>query len=556
MLAHPRFPPALLTLAALVWGASWACAEVEVEAVNSTLSVVTTRGDAEAVQPDGKLLVATFVRSSSGDWRVALRRFSADGAADAAYDARALDARQVDQLVALPNGQTLVTGFFGADPNANAGDPAGAAPDPMAIVRLNADGSLDETFQPPALPVEAGSWLQPLPGGGGLISSYLPGFDDRSTSQFSLSRLTAGGEVDPAFHASFAPGENVRTIEAEAGGRLLCLGDSGGSALFRLNADGSRDDTFRSGLPAGVEIGPLAPLPDGRLLVAFGDDDAGTVARLNADGSVDPGFNVLLPGAAERLLPLADGSVLVMGDLTGPDGSGDYGLYRIDSAGNVTTVWDPASPDELFEVALLAGGGFAVNVVAEAEDGTRFGVVETFDAAGTRLARTPLGGGRFASLLRPRPDGGLYVDSFSPALLDDGPFFGPPPSAGVAAIKAGPTVRIEALRSAGYAGAQKKAKFMLTRTGDLSKDLEVVYAVKGTAVSGQDYRPLRGRRIIKAGRATAKIKVRPIGPRYGRVRPGGASIKLILGENPSYNVAAPAAAKVRLRNHRTARSTP
>ena len=52
--------------------------------------------------------------------------------------------------------------------------------------------------------------------------------------------------------------------------------------------------------------------------------------------------------------------------------------------------------------------------------------------------------------------------------------------------------------------------FTLTRTGDVSQPLTVVYTVAGIAQNGVDYQPLSGAKKIKAGETSATIKVHPL----------------------------------------------
>lgn len=577
----------LVTLAA----AAGARADIAIKALSPDVSLVTGDTNAKTVQADGKLVLSGWVESTTtAAWTTSLARYTPDGAADPTFDASALQARQIDQLAALPGGKILVVGRFGADPNAgikaaindddadddddddnDEGDVA-MAPDPDAIIRLNADGSRDSSFQPGVLTLDWITAVDVLNDGGLLVSGYhTAATQTDAISPFGLVWLTADGAVNASFHGDFAPGVFVDSVKVQSDGRILIVASVGDyslrSTICRVSADGSPDATFHSGLAADAEIDAVTLLSDGRLLVATSPadddgDDRGTITRLNGDGSVDPTFAPQSSGSIEQLFTLGNDAVLALGDAAGSDGTLHSEADLIDPSGSVKVLSDPASADWFDSVSPLAGGGFAVGLAVTAADGTQSGAVEIFDASGTLLSRTPLDADLYATSLLPRPAGGVYAfTSANPSdLLAPPPLgatiFSPPPGPGIS-IKAGPTVQIGVLRSAGYAGATKKAKFLLTRGGDLSKDLKVKYQVRGTAVSGRDYLPLRGEKIIKAGRATAKIKVRPMeGLRYGRVRTGGASVRLVLMERRAYRLGAPSVAKVHLLNHRGTKSQP
>lgn len=569
----------LVTLATV----SGARADMAIQALNPDVSLVTgveNSQTAQAVQADGKLVITGWVELADGAWLNTLRRYTPDGAADPTFDASALQPRWIDQVVALPDGKILVVGRFGPDPNApinpndadddDDDDDEAFVPDPDVLIRLNADGSRDATFQLPALTLAWISAVNVLSDGGLLLSGYHAATtQNEAITPFALVRLTADGQVDASFHGDFPAGVYAESVYVQPDNRIVVVARAGDewlrSTLLRLNADGSPDSAFHSGLAAGGQIDAVTLLTDGRLLVATHPDgdsgDHGTITRLNGDGSVDPDFALPLSSWVRQMIPLESGAVVALGDVFGSDGSWSSAMELIDPVGSVKTLSDVASPDVFDYIAPLAGGGFAASGAASAADGTPSAFVDTFDGAGMVRSRTAIGVHLYAALLLPRPTGGVYAilssaPSFcrfveDPPLLSAGTF-SPPPSPGVS-IKAGPTVRIEVLRPEGYAGAAKKAKFLLTRDGDLSKDLKVTYQVRGTAVSGRDYLPLRGQKIIKAGRATAKIKVRPIG---GRVKSGEASVKLMLVEKRAYSLGAPSVAKVHLLNRRGAKSKP
>ena len=83
------------------------------------------------------------------------------------------------------------------------------------------------------------------------------------------------------------------------------------------------------------------------------------------------------------------------------------------------------------------------------------------------------------------------------------------------------------------------ASFTLVRAGDASQPLTVVYRIKGSAVAGTDYLPLTGRKTMKAGKASVKIRVTTL--------PGGeGTLQLELPRTHAYTVATPAKAKVKL----------
>ena len=118
------------------------------------------------------------------------------------------------------------------------------------LVRLNPDGSLDETFQGGAnddiLQIEV------LEGGGILAAGYLQSYG--GVTRRGIVRLFADGTLDPGFNASEVFCSNVQSFARFLDGKILIADSFVGSPvpsylIVRLNANGSFDGSFISGFP-------------------------------------------------------------------------------------------------------------------------------------------------------------------------------------------------------------------------------------------------------------------------------------------------------------------
>jgi uncharacterized delta-60 repeat protein len=228
---------------------------------------VLARGYGHASQPDGKVIVAgsaDFGTGQAPQYDFALARYNTDGSLDASFGTGGkvtTDIASGDNIafgVALQaDGKVLVSGFseIGSKPN-------------FALVRYNADGSLDTSFG-------------------------------------------AGGKVTTAFGGS--AGDVAQSITIQADGKIVAAGYSYSSAgpksdfgLARYNSDGSLDTSFGNGgkvttdfiggndIASGIVIDG-----DGKIIVVGNNgSNAGfdfALARYNSDGSLDTSFN---PGHA------------------------------------------------------------------------------------------------------------------------------------------------------------------------------------------------------------------------------------------------------------------
>src|SRR6185295_12405433 len=130
--------------------------------------------------------------------------------------------------------------------------------------------------------------------------TMLGGGGSGSTARSDLGRLNADGSLD----ITFDPGANgaVNAIAVQPDGKILVGGSftmlgGGGTGttprnfIGRLNADGSVDLTFNPG--ASGPIWGLVVQPDGKILVGgsfatLGGGSRHFLGRLNANGSLDP----------------------------------------------------------------------------------------------------------------------------------------------------------------------------------------------------------------------------------------------------------------------------
>jgi uncharacterized delta-60 repeat protein len=216
--------------------------------------------------------------------------------------------------------------------------------------------------------------------------------------------------LDPAFQptALFNQSANavVVALAAQADGKVLAAGNfqaAGGvlsNNVLRLNADLSRDLSFRPALGANGLVQALAVQPDGKVLIGglftgYAGTTTGPVARLLPTGELDPTFQpdpALLGGQVAALAVQADGSVLVGGTASA---SLPGGLVRLLPSGGL----DPA-----FGVGSGAGSGKQVLALAvQPADGGIVvgGSFASFNGRGSQ------------SLVRLLPSGGLDP-SFTP----------------------------------------------------------------------------------------------------------------------------------------------
>ena len=351
-------------------------------------------GRAIAVQADGKILVGGFTSTTTAYF--ALARYNPDGSLDATFDGDGMLTVNVTTgadygyaLALQGDGKILMAGYAEGTNNN------------FALVRCNADGSLDTTFDGDGkltTDFAAGddrAYDLAVQSDGKIIAA---GYASGASADFALARYNPDGSLDTTFDGDgklttdFAGnGDIVLSVELQTGGKLVAAGYNNNPtnddfALARYNPDGSLDATFDgdgkvvTDLAGGDDYAySLALLGDGRLVAAgygyFSKYDFGAV-RYNADGSLETTFDgdgILLCdlyGSVEDVAGAAlqrDGKVVVVGYTMAssidfaiarynPDGSPDLGFG---TDGIVTTDF-ALQPDFATAVAVQADGKILV----------------------------------------------------------------------------------------------------------------------------------------------------------------------------------------------------
>lgn len=256
-------------------------------------------------------------------------------------------AGQITGIVPLANSKVLVIGSFTSI--------SGVAR--KNIARLNADGSVDTTFQldsriPADMIYAAAAQADGKILIGGQISVY-----GATESQNYLFRVSSTGAWDETFKPGryvYIPGVTygldgaVRAITIDSNGKILVGGDftAPKNHIARLNSDGTEDTSFNPGSGADGTVTHIALQSTGHIIIGGSFDNVdGTekakVARLSATGSLDAAFGIgLYGGSLQALAVQADNKVLLGGDFFGLNNTYDLPkLLRTSASGELDSTF-------------------------------------------------------------------------------------------------------------------------------------------------------------------------------------------------------------------------
>ncbi|MBI5278479.1 MAG: hypothetical protein HY854_18715 [Burkholderiales bacterium] len=336
-------------------------------------------GYSVTVQPDGKILVAGRTYNGS-NYDFGIVRLNADGTLDTDFDSDGKASIGVGSsaddasysVTVQPDGKILVGGesFNGSDYD-------------FGIVRLNADGSLDTSFDfDGKASVGVGSSqdrggysVTVQPDGKILVAGETYNGTDYD---FGIVRLNADGSPDTGFDsdgkASIGVGSSndyARSLTVQPNGKILVAGyahngSNNDFGIVRLNANGTLDTGFDSDGMASIGVGSsddfgesVTVQPDGKILVAGqtfnGSEYDFAIVRLNGDGSLDTSFDSdgmasIGVGSSQdfgfSVSVQPDGKILVAG-YTYNGSDNDFGIVRLNADGSLDTTFAGTAIDTL-----------------------------------------------------------------------------------------------------------------------------------------------------------------------------------------------------------------
>ena len=274
--------------------AAWAQAFGQVSVLDPSFRVNMKAADgieSLVVQADGRILMGEEFTSIGGCSNSFLARLNSDGSLDASFDPPEQTDRAVSRLLQQPDRKVLVGGSFGRL----------LGHVQPALARLLEDGSLDAAFDTSAtFTTNTIIFSLALQDDGRLLVGYQYGSDGLGGILSRVVRVNTNGSLDPIFVCTNQISGFIFALLPQADGGVLFGGNfmsvigSTNNALFRLEPDGRLDDTFDAGLDLS-SVFSLVRQPSGQILVGgslnrTGASNSVPLLRLNADLHWDASF--------------------------------------------------------------------------------------------------------------------------------------------------------------------------------------------------------------------------------------------------------------------------
>ncbi len=283
------------------------------------------------MQGDGKIIVGGELPTDSTSGESLVTRFNADGSRDTSFQAGVGSFGEGSRVIVQPDNKILVTGNFNYSGGAMRRQP----------LRLNADGSVDTTFNPST---------------NYSLGDIFPNGKIIAVSNNRVYRLNSDGSQDIIFPDIIT---GINKIKALPDGRTLI---ARGNNLYRYNVDGTLDTTFN--VPANAAISEVSLQVDGKILIGGSFTqvifpERSKIARLNADGTLDKSFNSPVGGINGSVLKIVvsvDGKIVIGGTFTGINFNTRNGLARLNTDGSLDLGFIPPASFSLDDLKVQPDG--------------------------------------------------------------------------------------------------------------------------------------------------------------------------------------------------------
>ena len=284
-----------------------------------------------ALQSDGKILVGGRFTSYNGSPVAKIIRLNADGSIDTSFNNSGIGVSNgfVNCIKIQPDNKIVVAGILL--------DASGSA-----LVRLNADGSIDNSF------VNTGSFdsIHLFPNGKILAGGEV--FDGLNIWR-KLVLFENNGTIDPSFNMALLNYQSNNVI-VQPDNKIILVKKtpSTDASIIRLNSDGSIDDSFNAGTGFKLTgnqsyISSIDLQPNGDFIVCGLFDKYNEIAvknriRINSNGVFDPTFNYQSIDNDDTLTYIQlqdDGTILGSFFINSPDSFIRYCFARLDANGYI-----------------------------------------------------------------------------------------------------------------------------------------------------------------------------------------------------------------------------
>ena len=362
-------------------------------------------------QPDGKKIVGGAFAAYNGTVAKNIVRLNPDNTIDTSFDTGVGFDNSVTTIALRADGKIFVGGYF----TTYKGLPQ------KYMILLNTDGTKDVSFN-------AGFALeQPVqcvlfqPDGKIIVGGDFYSFN--GSTQNHIIRLHSNGSKDTTFSIGTGFNNDVKTMALQTDGKIVIGGTftsyNGMSAncIVRLNANGSKDNLFNSGLGFNSSVNSMTLQSNGKMVIgghftSYNGVSAIRIARLNADGTKDASFNTGtgFDNSVHSITMYLEDKILVGGNFTIYKDVAENGIICLNNDGTKNFTFNTGTGflGGVFDIATHTDGKVGVGGWFSHYNGLPVNKIITLNPDGTQYI-PPAGLNNNVTTITSQPDGKVIV---------------------------------------------------------------------------------------------------------------------------------------------------
>ena len=243
------------------------------------------------LQTDNKILIGGEFRSYKSIEYNRIIRLNTDGSVDNTFNIGTGFDNIVNIITIQNDNKILIGGFFTIYKGVSK----------KRIIRLNTDGNIDNTFNiGDGFNQHINTIVIQIDGKilvGGMFTNYNGATSNR------IIRLNTDGSIDNTFNIGDGFNDTVNSITLQTDGKIIVGGEFTTyntityNRIIRLNTDGSVDNTFDIGTGFDDDVYTITIQTDNKILVGgtfttYNTSESGKIVRLNSNGIKDNTFDI------------------------------------------------------------------------------------------------------------------------------------------------------------------------------------------------------------------------------------------------------------------------
>ena len=479
---------------------------------------------AMVLQPDGNILVAgdfTTMGSLTATNRNHVARLDTVGNVDTSFNPGAGADGNISALAVQLDGKVLIGGAFSTYNNVSR----------QGIARLNTNGVIDLTFNPGTGANGKVYAVALQPDGKVLVGGSFVSVNSQPVA--NLARLNADGSLDATFQPGLGPDDAVRAIAVQFDGRVVIGGSfknyNGRPShyLARTDAYGSLDTNFNTGTGPDNTVYTVLIRSDERIMIGgeFTSYDSiymHHLARLKPNGSVDPSINFGTGADSfiDAIVLQNDDQMVIGGGFTEFNDVPDRYVARLVGGDNFDAgsfqfslpAYSVLENGTNITIEVLRVGGLSGNVGVDCYTGTEGTGLTNVDyvAVTTNLVfREGENRGTFSITVLPDPTNNADVTVFLHlANATGGATVTAPPDACLTIYNTSCELSFDTSAYSASEDVGSEAILNVVRTGATNGTVSVRYTtVDGTAKAGRDYIAVQGTNVFGPGVTNQTIRI-------------------------------------------------